>query len=640
MEALGIDESRIVYYNPEHTYSADLLLFPTPVKRITPSREALYSVRSAFGIENEDGEPGVISGSAEPKKHNNKLVYCSRKHEGSRNVANEEELLDAIRENFDQMEVVVFHGTHDDEASDGDTVTDVMELFGDAAVIMGPHGAGLSHMIFSGADSSEEEDRATVVEFQFMRDPPMMFWHLSESLGMDYWMIPVPASFWMMDDMEVSVDEVMDILHETVPHLATVNAIESSEESSMSHTVDTNGQCPRGSMRVAAADGSTSCEQCPPGTYKFQNRDSATCEPCFQGRYANGYGNTACRTCPIGTVSADQSAKAAAQRKKNLELTDRHWGIWSDLTEPVAEPEAHACRPCPEDTVGWMPGGFDEKRHCLSKTSHIKLLDDIDRELRVLDHVSPEGASRMRRAMVECAESFNATGAVNGFSGPYTSVGGFSGPYAQVPSVTGFSQASAYNVTASSGPYSSVGAFGGPDGVDCDVLNPPTMASSRFVTNSTCPTGLADVQTRQCAACDVSKAVSITTACPVSTFAGDVSEDCCAAFGDFNNGGCYCDVEGVSVADDFGLTAAVLERVSEACSLVPMSMDEGNCPAGSSMVEALSTTPTGAGEEDGGSNGGMATWALLLLIIPGVLVLILLWKAFTMCCCRRKTVVV
>ena len=570
-------------------------------------------VRQALGI--QDGVENIMDST---EKNRNKLIYCSREHETSRSVENEQEILDAITENFDKLEVVVFEGT-----KSGDSLEDIMSLFSEAAVVMGPHGAGLSHMLFSQGKTEESDDQTTIVEFQFMRDPPMMFWHLAETLDLDYWMVPVPASYWMMDEMLVSVDEVMDILHETVPQFASASA----EESTTSHNVTkvslgtedesvigiSSGTCPRGSMRVSSENG-TKCVLCPPGTYKFQYRDEERCRSCFHGRYSSGYGNVACRTCPIGTFASSSTS----------------------------------CTPCPEESVSWMPGGFDVEEHCLSKPSHLKLMNDIDRKLKGLDHISPEGALRVRRAMLECPD-FNHTvegfsGAyVDGFSGPY--VDGFSGPYVDGfsgPYVDGFSGP---YVGGFSGPY--VGGFSG-NGTDinCDVLNPAVMASSAFVTNSTCSSGLAEVNSRQCATCDVSKAFMVSNACasllPPLSSNQEPSEACCRAAEYFNNGGCFCDVQGLKVAREFDIYSSFISSISDKCSFMPMDMDTGNCPRGSSMRAAANEPPSQQPSSDGDNNDdsdSVALWALLLLIIPAILVIVLLWKLFSACCCRSRAMV-
>ena len=67
-----------------------------------------------------------------------------------------------------------------------DDVSELVDLFKRAKVIMGPHGAGLSHMLFAAPGTH-------VLEFQFMRDPPMMFWHLAAALDQDYWLLPCRA---------------------------------------------------------------------------------------------------------------------------------------------------------------------------------------------------------------------------------------------------------------------------------------------------------------------------------------------------------------------------------------------------------------------------------------------------------------
>jgi hypothetical protein len=73
---------------------------------------------------------------------------------------------------------------------------EALRLFGCGQVVLGPHGAGLSNILFSAPGT-------TVIEFLFMADPPLMFWHTAEALGQRYWMVPVPQAYWMQEEMEV-----------------------------------------------------------------------------------------------------------------------------------------------------------------------------------------------------------------------------------------------------------------------------------------------------------------------------------------------------------------------------------------------------------------------------------------------------
>lgn len=45
----------------------------------------------------------------------------------------------------------------------------------------------------------------------FLRDPPMMFWHISGALDLDYYMVPIPGAHWTTLDMEVPVEQVSTI---------------------------------------------------------------------------------------------------------------------------------------------------------------------------------------------------------------------------------------------------------------------------------------------------------------------------------------------------------------------------------------------------------------------------------------------
>lgn len=44
---------------------------------------------------------------------------------------------------------------------------------------------------------------SAVVEFLFLADPPLMFWHTAAALGQPYWLLPVPQAYWMQEEMQV-----------------------------------------------------------------------------------------------------------------------------------------------------------------------------------------------------------------------------------------------------------------------------------------------------------------------------------------------------------------------------------------------------------------------------------------------------
>ena len=68
-------------------------------------------------------------------------IYCTRRNAQTRSVANEAELLATLQATFPEEKVVVYDNIDD--------VPTLVNLFKRAKVIMGPHGAGLSHMLFS-----------------------------------------------------------------------------------------------------------------------------------------------------------------------------------------------------------------------------------------------------------------------------------------------------------------------------------------------------------------------------------------------------------------------------------------------------------------------------------------------------------
>lgn len=117
-----------------------------------------------------------------------------RRH-GSRELLNERDVLEYFKTNHPHLTWVVY-----DMLSIDDTAT----LFSKASMIVGPHGAGMTNMLFSPKGT-------TVVEFMPITDVNVCYWHLSEMIGHTYSMIPLPNTW--NGCMKVDIEELDVIRH-------------------------------------------------------------------------------------------------------------------------------------------------------------------------------------------------------------------------------------------------------------------------------------------------------------------------------------------------------------------------------------------------------------------------------------------
>lgn len=346
--ALGISQDQLVVFDPEAVYCAEILYLPTPIPRITPPREALLLLRDALGIRN-----------AQPSNCN-AIIYVSRASEPTRRVSNEQSILKSIARAYPSSPLIIFNGT-------GMTPRQTIDLFQGAKVILGPHGAGLSHLLFAAPGTA-------VVEFLFMADPPLMFWHCASALNQEYWMLPVPQSYYMQQEMYVPESEVMDIMA----------AIMKSPFDAAS----------AGRKVCQGGTAGTLCTQCPPGSYSFMNTGSA-CKLCAAGRVASTPGSTACNTCKPGTYS-------------NIDGTE--------------------CIKCPKGTFSTLAGSSSIDQ-CLNQEKRRRRLEEQVLSVEMLSKLSPMFAQQLeRRALIQGKdrvmtltqqELCSASAAIGAFAGPY-----------------------------------------------------------------------------------------------------------------------------------------------------------------------------------------------------------------------------
>jgi capsular polysaccharide biosynthesis protein len=112
-----------------------------------------------------------------------------RRH-GTRELLNESEVFDFFQEKYPQLTWVIF---------DILSIEDTANLFSKAAMIVAPHGAGLTNMIFA-------PKGVEILEFMPASDPNVCYWHLSEMLENSYKMFPVECNKYR--SMKVDIDEL------------------------------------------------------------------------------------------------------------------------------------------------------------------------------------------------------------------------------------------------------------------------------------------------------------------------------------------------------------------------------------------------------------------------------------------------
>jgi len=259
LELLGITDpsSQMVKYNPSAVYCIDELYVPSPIPRITPSRESLMSVRQAMGVKTL------------PLSERNLIIYVSRENEESRRVVNEPDIIAAIQGSFPGTEVVVFRG----DLSAKDTI----QLFERARAVVGIHGAGLTHILWSAPDT-------VVIELTFLESPPLMFWHISAALDLSYWLVPISQSYWLIPEVDAPTSDIIEIL-------------KSSQLTSNSEG------CPPGQYSDFV------CVNCSAGTYAFSQGSTARCPQCQHGTISPTDGAQYCRMCSPGYYSNTQQTE-------------------------------------------------------------------------------------------------------------------------------------------------------------------------------------------------------------------------------------------------------------------------------------------------------------------------------------------
>jgi len=200
LDALGIDQSRIILQEPGHVYSADIVYYPHFYNKGKPQQMGLIPPRSLEKVRSK-----LTGQFAKPK---NKIIYLKRKKGHKRSVENEEDLLENIEKNLSNGFTLKVLEPYNDWIKD-------KEVIKQARVVLGPHGGAWSNILFC-------KGKTDVIEFLPLASLKMKgknerpcFYGLSNALNLNYWSIE-PFCFEFEKPgkgMTVPINEVLSVLN-------------------------------------------------------------------------------------------------------------------------------------------------------------------------------------------------------------------------------------------------------------------------------------------------------------------------------------------------------------------------------------------------------------------------------------------
>jgi capsular polysaccharide biosynthesis protein len=150
------------------------------------------------------------------------LVYVSRRDARSRRIANESAVVEALKSmaTHNQLRFVNFVPTEHGIAS-------TSRIFSHARVIIGPHGAGLTNIVYARPGTALIEIVPTIPEMVNAH-----YWHLANALQLEYWLngVEVPAGqlserhesifrFYTVEEFAVDIPILVEVVHRALEQM-------------------------------------------------------------------------------------------------------------------------------------------------------------------------------------------------------------------------------------------------------------------------------------------------------------------------------------------------------------------------------------------------------------------------------------
>jgi len=235
---LGIHPSQIISPSAQGHIFVQELYYPSSIPMDLPSKDRLHAIRSFM----EEQFP-----IQEPEQNQDLIIYISReKYIRSTPKLDEEQLLASLEKAFPSYSLEIFSGK--------ESLEETVRMFRRAKIILGAHGAGLTNMIFS-------QPNTIIGEVTQTSNPLFLFWHISQAMDHEYWLIPAAGqSSWKDDKFYFPIPEILN-------SFSVALGIPIPDTQCSAGNAGTILGCYKCPMGFVSRPGSNHCKICPANTY-------------------------------------------------------------------------------------------------------------------------------------------------------------------------------------------------------------------------------------------------------------------------------------------------------------------------------------------------------------------------------------